>query len=81
SYLDSNQLARVNAQAKSCQKKVDQNQWPQATTCWGNMEDLIELETGGVSWYNILKYGGQDDWSKKRRKRGAAYRSRRSIAS
>ncbi|KAK6016152.1 serine carboxypeptidase [Ostertagia ostertagi] len=28
-----------------------------------------------VSWYNILKYGGQDDWSKKRRKR-AAYRSR-----
>ncbi|VDO34754.1 unnamed protein product [Haemonchus placei] len=75
SYLDSNQLARVNAQAKSCQKKVDQEQWAQATTCWGNMEDLIELETGGVSWYNILKYGGQDDWSKKRRKR-AAYRSR-----
>nr|CDJ96751.1 Peptidase S10 domain containing protein [Haemonchus contortus] len=75
SYLDSNQLARVNAQAKSCQKKVDQDQWAQATTCWGNMEDLIELETGGVSWYNILKYGGQDDWSKKRRKR-AAYRSR-----
>ncbi|KAK6028494.1 hypothetical protein OSTOST_05458 [Ostertagia ostertagi] len=43
SYLDSNQLARVTAQAKNCQKKVDQNQWSQATTCWGNMEDLIEL--------------------------------------
>ncbi|CAJ0590577.1 unnamed protein product [Cylicocyclus nassatus] len=69
SYLDSNQLARVNAEAKSCQKKVDQGQWKQATTCWGNMEDLIGAETGGVSWYNILKYGGQDDWSKKRRKR------------
>ncbi|RCN25898.1 serine carboxypeptidase [Ancylostoma caninum] len=71
SYLDNNQLARVNAQAKSCQKKVDQGQWKQATTCWGNMEDLIGAETGGVSWYNILKYGGQDDWSKKRRKRSA----------
>ncbi|KHJ79519.1 hypothetical protein OESDEN_20832 [Oesophagostomum dentatum] len=41
------------------------------------MEDLIGAEsadfqeTGGVSWYNILKYGGQDDWSKKRRKRSA----------
>ncbi|PIO76283.1 serine carboxypeptidase [Teladorsagia circumcincta] len=80
SYLDSNQLARVNAQAKSCQKKVDQNQWTQATNCWGYMEDLIEVvcdpallmlekvdfhedqmfqETGGVSWYNILKYDRQ----------------------
>ncbi|VDM65524.1 unnamed protein product [Strongylus vulgaris] len=73
SYLDSNQLARVNAEAKNCQNKVDQGQWKQATTCWGNMEDLIGTvrETGGVSWYNILKYGGQDDWSKKRRKRSA----------
>ncbi|VDL81780.1 unnamed protein product [Nippostrongylus brasiliensis] len=77
SYLDSNQLARVNAQAKACQKKVDQNQWSQATNCWGNMEDLIEVETDGVSWYNILKYGGQDDWSKKRRKRSTfGWRSR-----
>ncbi|VDO87352.1 unnamed protein product [Heligmosomoides polygyrus] len=69
SYLDTKQLARVNAQANSCQKEVEQNQWARATTCWSNMEELIEAETSGVSWYNILKYGGQDDWSKKRRKR------------
>ncbi|KJH51452.1 serine carboxypeptidase [Dictyocaulus viviparus] len=43
SYLDSNQLARVNAQAKQCQKKVDNNQWTKATICWNQMEDLIEM--------------------------------------
>lgn len=27
------------------------------------MENLIGLETNGVSWYNILKKGSTDDWS------------------
>ncbi|CAJ0940086.1 unnamed protein product, partial [Mesorhabditis belari] len=69
SYLDDIQLKQVNAQAAHCQKLVDNQQWSQATNCWGDMEDLIGTVTGGVSWYNILKYGDQDDWSKKRRKR------------
>ena len=42
-YLDDHQLARVNSQAATCQKLVDQGQWSQATNCWGNMENLLEL--------------------------------------
>ncbi|CAI4222951.1 unnamed protein product [Auanema sp. JU1783] len=69
SFLDENSLKTVNAQAARCQKDVDQGKWSAATNCWSTMEDLIMVEAGDVSWYNILKKGGQDDWSKKRRKR------------
>jgi serine carboxypeptidase 1 len=65
SYLDGKQLDTANAKAAECQKLVDNTQWYDATTCWGEMEDLIGQLTAGVSWYNILKAGGTDDWSKK----------------
>uniref|UniRef100_A0A7E4UPA4 Retinoid-inducible serine carboxypeptidase n=1 Tax=Panagrellus redivivus TaxID=6233 RepID=A0A7E4UPA4_PANRE len=64
SYLDDNQLTTVNAQAAKCQALVDGQKWYTATTCWSEMEDLIGILTDGVSWYNILKRGGTDDWSK-----------------
>ncbi|CAD6196523.1 unnamed protein product [Caenorhabditis auriculariae] len=63
SFLDDHQLATVNKEAARCQSLVDQQKWTQATNCWGNMENLIGEETNGVSWYNILKQGGTDDWS------------------
>jgi len=65
SYLDDNQLTTANNKAAECQNLVDNNQWYDATTCWGEMEDLIGTLTAEVSWYNILKAGGTDDWSKK----------------
>ncbi|CAI5449951.1 unnamed protein product [Caenorhabditis angaria] len=63
SYLDDHQLHVVQTQASHCQSLVDQQKWTQATNCWGNMEELIGAETNDVSWYNILKQGGTDDWS------------------
>ncbi|PAV90047.1 hypothetical protein WR25_07667 [Diploscapter pachys] len=69
SFLDDNQLAEVQKQAGVCQSLVDKGLWSEATNCWGTMEDLIGVETADVSWYNILKYGGQDDWSITRAKR------------
>ena len=69
SFLDDNQLAEVQKQAGICQSLVDKGLWSEATNCWGTMEDLIGVETSDVSWYNILKYGGQDDWSITRAKR------------
>ncbi|PAV80635.1 hypothetical protein WR25_12651 [Diploscapter pachys] len=69
SFLDDNQLAEVQKQAGICQSLVDKGLWSEATNCWGTMEDLIGVETADVSWYNILKYGGQDDWSITRAKR------------
>ncbi|CAJ0582651.1 unnamed protein product, partial [Mesorhabditis spiculigera] len=73
SYLDDAQLKQVQSQASKCQKLVDNNQWSAATNCWGDMEDLIGSLTNGVSWYNILKYGGQDDWSKRRKREISNY--------
>ncbi|CAI2354359.1 unnamed protein product [Caenorhabditis sp. 36 PRJEB53466] len=71
SFLDDHQLKLVNAEAAKCQALVDQQKWQQATNCWGNMENLISIETNDVSWYNILKKGDSDDWS------SAALRSNR----
>uniref|UniRef100_A0A914VFJ8 Retinoid-inducible serine carboxypeptidase n=1 Tax=Plectus sambesii TaxID=2011161 RepID=A0A914VFJ8_9BILA len=64
SFLDDKDLARVNTQAQHCQSLVNQNQWSQATDCWGNMENLIGTVTNGVSWYNVLKRSDTDDWSR-----------------
>jgi len=66
SFLDTNQLTQVNNQAATCQNLVNQGSWTQATNCWGDMEDLVGRLTDGVSWYNILKRGGTDDWSQKK---------------
>ncbi|CAB3398178.1 unnamed protein product [Caenorhabditis bovis] len=63
SYLDDHQLATVQKLASRCQSLVDQQKWSQATNCWSEMEELISSETNDVSWYNILKKGGTDDWS------------------
>jgi serine carboxypeptidase 1 len=63
SYLDENQLAQAQTQAGKCQTLVNQGQWVDATNCWGDMENLVGTLTNGVSWYNILKEGGQDTWS------------------
>ncbi|KAF8385399.1 hypothetical protein PRIPAC_74541 [Pristionchus pacificus] len=63
SYLDEQQLDRVNTKAASCQSLVDSGKWSQATNCWSAMEELIEIETDGVSWYNVLKQGDSDAWS------------------
>ena len=69
SFLDDNQLAKAQKQADICQHYADIGSWDYATECWGTMEQLIGTETSDVSWYNILKYGGQDDWSITRTKR------------
>ncbi|GMT12317.1 hypothetical protein PFISCL1PPCAC_3614 [Pristionchus fissidentatus] len=63
SYLDEQQLDRVNSKASQCQQLVDAGKWSQATNCWSAMESLVGIETDGVSWYNVLKRGGEDAWA------------------
>ncbi|PAV70994.1 hypothetical protein WR25_17160 [Diploscapter pachys] len=69
SFLDDNQLAEVQKQADACQNEVNQNSWDYAFGDLETIQHLIETETEDVSWYNILKYSGQDDWSITREKR------------
>uniref|UniRef100_A0A914XST3 Serine carboxypeptidase n=1 Tax=Panagrolaimus superbus TaxID=310955 RepID=A0A914XST3_9BILA len=63
SFLDGKQLVEANAKAADCQQIVDAEQWHDASECFHEMENLISQQTAGVSWYNILKVEGTDDWS------------------
>uniref|UniRef100_A0A0K0FMK9 Retinoid-inducible serine carboxypeptidase n=1 Tax=Strongyloides venezuelensis TaxID=75913 RepID=A0A0K0FMK9_STRVS len=63
SYLDDRDLALANEEAAKCQKLFDSGKYFDATNCWGDMENLIGKLTNDVSWYNILKTSGTDDWS------------------
>uniref|UniRef100_A0A0N4Z187 Retinoid-inducible serine carboxypeptidase n=1 Tax=Parastrongyloides trichosuri TaxID=131310 RepID=A0A0N4Z187_PARTI len=63
SYLDDNDYAVAKSGAAKCQKLVDSGKYDDATNCWGEMENTIGDLTNQVSWYNILKTSGTDDWS------------------
>ncbi|CEF62455.1 Retinoid-inducible serine carboxypeptidase [Strongyloides ratti] len=63
SFLDDRDLSIAKSKANECQKLVDGGKFSDATNCWGDMENIIGDLTNGVSWYNILKNSGTDDWS------------------
>uniref|UniRef100_A0A913IBI9 Tyrosine-protein kinase receptor n=1 Tax=Strongyloides stercoralis TaxID=6248 RepID=A0A913IBI9_STRER len=64
SFLDDRDLAIARKVADKCQKLVDSGKFSDATNCWGDMENTISELTNDVSWYNILKNSGIDDWSR-----------------
>lgn len=70
SMLAEEGLNRTNAKAAQCQSLINQGQWSQATDCWGQMEDFIGQETGGVSWYNVLQTGPGSSFAKMLNKAG-----------
>lgn len=54
SLLDDNGLEEVNKAAKEVQQALDQGQYEKATEMWSITENVIERNTNGVNFYNIL---------------------------
>ena len=54
SLLDAHDEGRVMAVAKACEKACQAGQWVNATRLWGATEDIIDVTTDGVDFYNIL---------------------------
>ncbi|KAG9466613.1 hypothetical protein GDO78_016357 [Eleutherodactylus coqui] len=54
SLLDDSGLKEVQAAASAVQDALDKSQFELATELWSKTEDLIELNTDGVNFYNIL---------------------------
>jgi serine carboxypeptidase 1 len=64
SRLSFNDLAVAKNQAKKCDALVASGKWLEATTCWDQMETVISQLADNVSWYNVMKHGGEDPWSR-----------------
>ncbi|XP_051572212.1 retinoid-inducible serine carboxypeptidase-like isoform X2 [Myxocyprinus asiaticus] len=54
SMLDDNGLEEVNKAAKGVQQALDQGQYQKATEMWSITENVVEQNTNGVNFYNIL---------------------------
>ncbi|KAI7803530.1 retinoid-inducible serine carboxypeptidase [Triplophysa rosa] len=54
SFLDDNGLAEVNKAAKGVQQALEQGQYQKATEMWSITENVVEQNTNGVNFYNIL---------------------------
>ncbi|XP_051995413.1 LOW QUALITY PROTEIN: retinoid-inducible serine carboxypeptidase [Xyrauchen texanus] len=54
SLLDDNGLEEVNKAANGVQQALDQGQYQKATEMWSITENVVERNTNGVNFYNIL---------------------------
>ncbi|XP_066498465.1 retinoid-inducible serine carboxypeptidase isoform X2 [Hoplias malabaricus] len=60
SLLDDYGLMEVTSAAKSVQQAIDQGQYQKATQLWSVTEGVVEQNTNGVNFYNILTQEDDD---------------------
>lgn len=60
SLLDDNGLADVSQAAKAVKEAVEQQQFKKATELWSVTETVVEQNTNGVNFYNILTQDPDD---------------------
>jgi len=65
SLVETESLARITAVADQCRTAYFAGNYTQSTALWSKLEGVINQETGGVNFYNILKWG-QSDFSKQK---------------
>uniref|UniRef100_A0A0B6Y7W4 Carboxypeptidase n=1 Tax=Arion vulgaris TaxID=1028688 RepID=A0A0B6Y7W4_9EUPU len=61
SLVDAYGLNNINKAAKTIEELVKQGKYTEATDAWGAAEGVVEDETGGVNFYNILDWSGSQD--------------------
>nr|XP_046270268.1 retinoid-inducible serine carboxypeptidase [Scatophagus argus] len=60
SLLDDAGLADVNSAAEAVKKAMEQQQFAEATELWSVTETVVEQNTNGVNFYNILTQDSDD---------------------
>jgi len=70
--LDAPGLAAVDVPAQACAAAVAAGDWAEAINQWGKAEGVIDAQTDGVDFYNILKHGSAGDISARRALRAPA---------
>ncbi|KAK3090480.1 hypothetical protein FSP39_012196 [Pinctada imbricata] len=57
SLIDENGYKEIQGGVEQLQQCISDGAWGNATGQWGNIQDLVVKYTGGVNFYNILKWG------------------------
>ena len=53
-FVNSFGQADIDSAAANTQSLVDQERWCEATIAWSTTESVVERETNGVNFYNVL---------------------------
>uniref|UniRef100_A0A8C4SVM5 Carboxypeptidase n=1 Tax=Erpetoichthys calabaricus TaxID=27687 RepID=A0A8C4SVM5_ERPCA len=61
SMLDEEGLSEVNVAAKKVQEAFDRGDYAKATSLWSDAENVVEKNTDGVNFYNILNMDPDDN--------------------
>lgn len=73
SLIDQSGFKAINDSVKKIEASIKEDLWKQATVQWGSTQTVVALETNGVNFYNILKWGQEE--------RSGIFRSKNELAS
>jgi len=60
SLVDQSGYKAINDSVQLVQESIDKGQWGTATDLWGSVQTQVVLNTNGVNFYNILKWGQEE---------------------
>ncbi|XP_052817805.1 retinoid-inducible serine carboxypeptidase-like [Mya arenaria] len=64
SLVDQAGYKAINDSVKKVLQDIAAGQWSEATGAWGSTQTVVDLQTNGVNFYNILKWGQQESSSR-----------------
>ncbi|XP_063443920.1 retinoid-inducible serine carboxypeptidase-like [Mytilus trossulus] len=60
SIIDEKGFYKINEATVKMTKMIEGGMWKEATTQWGVIQDILETESNGVNFYNMLAWGGSE---------------------
>ena len=66
SIIDENGYNKINEAAQKMSKMIGKGMWKQATDQWGVVQAILEKESNGVNFYNMLDWGASESALKKK---------------
>lgn len=60
SIIDESGYYKINEAAQKMSKMIGEGMWKQATDQWGVVQGILETESNGVNFYNMLAWGASE---------------------
>ena len=61
SLVDEVGLSKINKSAEEANAAAQAGNWTESTALWSQTEDVVEVSAAGVNFYNILKWGADEE--------------------
>ena len=60
SLIDEYGYKEIQGAVDKMQQQINQGLWLNATEQWGQVQNAVGMQTNGVNFYNILKWGAEE---------------------